>query len=98
MDQPTHKPSQDSTPAYTLTVEQLRELIRDEIKSAKSIEPDTDRLLNADEAARLLSVSEDWLYRHAKRLPFTRKLGPKMLRFSYQGILKYLATRQVVKN
>jgi predicted DNA-binding transcriptional regulator AlpA len=95
MDQPTSKLAQDSTPAYTLTVEQLRELIRDEIRAAQSGEPDTDRLLSADEAASLLSVSEDWLYRHAKKLPFTRKLGPKMLRFSYQGILKYLGTRKL---
>ncbi|MGH7770943.1 MAG: helix-turn-helix transcriptional regulator [Candidatus Binatia bacterium] len=53
-----------------------------------------ERLLTAEEAAQLLSVSPDWLYRHAKRLPFSRKLGPKMLRFSYQGILKWLATRK----
>jgi predicted DNA-binding transcriptional regulator AlpA len=57
-----------------------------------------DRLLDAAEAAKVLSVSEDWLYRHAKKLPFTRKLGPKMLRFSYQGIMKYLASRQATKN
>ena len=85
--------SQDSSPSVTLTVGQLRELIRNEIKAVRSAEPDADRLVNADEAARLLSVSEDWLYRHAKKLPFTRKLGPKMLRFSSQGIEKWLATR-----
>jgi predicted DNA-binding transcriptional regulator AlpA len=54
-----------------------------------------DRLLDAEEASRLLCVSSDWLYRHAKRLPFTRKLGPKMLRFSSHGIQKYLATRKM---
>ena len=56
---------------------------------------DEDHLLDAEEAAKILSVSPDWLYRHAKKLPFTRKLGPKMLRFSYQGIQKYLATRNL---
>ena len=45
-----------------------------------------DRLLSAEEAVAMLSVSVDWLYRHAKKLPFTRKLGPKMVRFSTQGI------------
>ena len=54
-----------------------------------------DRLLDAEEAARLLAVSEDWLYRKAKNFPFTRKLGPKMLRFSFQGIQKWIATKKV---
>jgi predicted DNA-binding transcriptional regulator AlpA len=54
-----------------------------------------ERLLNADEAAKILNLSTDWLYRNAKRLPFTRKLGPKMLRFSHQGIMKWLATRRL---
>jgi predicted DNA-binding transcriptional regulator AlpA len=54
-----------------------------------------DRFLDAKEAARLLSVSEDWLFRHSRKLPFARKLGPKMLRFSYHGIQKYLAARKL---
>jgi len=54
-----------------------------------------DRLLTAEQAAEILSTSPDWLYRHAGHLPFTRKLAPRMLRFSYQGIQKYLATRKV---
>jgi predicted DNA-binding transcriptional regulator AlpA len=95
MDQPTPKPSApDSCPAFTLTVAQLREIVREEIQAARAPEHDTDRLLSADEAATLLAVSPDWLYRHAKKLPFTRKLGPKMLRFSSHGIHKYLATRR----
>jgi predicted DNA-binding transcriptional regulator AlpA len=54
-----------------------------------------DRFLDAKEAARLLSVSEDWLFRYSRKLPFARKLGPKMLRFSYNGIQKYLAARKL---
>ena len=54
-----------------------------------------DRLLMAEEASKTLAVSPDWLYRHASKLPFTRKLGPKMLRFSSQGIQRWLATRKV---
>jgi len=56
----------------------------------------SERLLTADEAAQLLAVSPDWLYRHARRHPFARKLAPKMLRFSYVGIVKWLATRKTV--
>jgi len=72
----------------------LRRIIREEIATLKSDSTEEDRLLDAPEAAKLLTVSADWLYRHAKKLPFTRKLGPKMLRFSCLGIQKYLATRK----
>ena len=94
MDQPTNMPEAlDSTMLVTITVGQLRELIRDELKVAKAAHAEVDRMLDAKEASLMLSMSEDWLYRNAKKLPFTRKLGPKMLRFSYQGIKKWLATR-----
>ena len=72
----------------------LRRIIREEIGFLKTDATGEDRLLEAGDAAKLLSVSEDWLYRHAKKLPFARKLGPKMLRFSSIGIQKYLATRK----
>jgi predicted DNA-binding transcriptional regulator AlpA len=96
MDQPTPKTSAlDSTLLVTLTVEQLRELLIEAIHGAKTAQQDTERWLDAKEAAEMLSMSEDWLYRHAKNLPFARKLGPKMLRFSYQGLIKWMATRKV---
>jgi predicted DNA-binding transcriptional regulator AlpA len=72
----------------------LRRIIREEIAALKADVNEGDRLLDAPEAAKILTVSEDWLYRHAKKLPFTRKLGPKMLRFSSTGIRKFLATRK----
>jgi len=96
MDQPAPKSNApDSTPAFTLTVEQLRELIREEVQAARAPQQDADRLLSAQEAATLMSMSEDWLYRNARKLPFTRKLGPKMLRFSQRGIIKWLESRKV---
>lgn len=73
----------------------LEPLIQKAVRDALNGHRDEDRLLDAQEASTLLSVSPDWLYRHAKRLPFTRKLGPKMLRFSSQGIQKYLVTRKI---
>jgi predicted DNA-binding transcriptional regulator AlpA len=75
--------------------DQIRQVVRDEIRVLNGEDRKEDeRLLNADEAAEILNVSSDWLYRNAKKLPFTRKLGPKMLRFSHQGIMKWLATRK----
>lgn len=53
-----------------------------------------DRLLTVEEAASRLGTSEDWLYRHAPKLPFTIRLAPRQLRFSSQGIERYLRTRQ----
>src|SRR5215831_4835245 len=46
----------------------------------------TDALLTVEEAAKRLSVSKDWLYRNAGRLPFTVRLGKKHLRFRSVGI------------
>jgi predicted DNA-binding transcriptional regulator AlpA len=43
----------------------------------------------------MLCVSTDWLYRHARQLPFARKFGAKMLRFSYTGIQKWIAARKM---
>jgi predicted DNA-binding transcriptional regulator AlpA len=56
--------------------------------------PSQDRLLTVEEAALRLGTSEDWLYRHAPKLPFTVRLAPRQLRFSSQGIAKYLHRRQ----
>ncbi len=35
-----------------------------------------DRLMDADEASKLLAVSKDWLYRHARQLPCAGKAFP----------------------
>ena len=85
----------DSSLSVTLTVGQLKALVRGEIEKAVGQNGNTgDKLLGAEKAAEILSVSPDWLYRHGSRLPFTRKLAPRVLRFSYQGIQKYLSTRK----
>jgi excisionase family DNA binding protein len=76
-------------------------LVEDIIRDQKAQEEKTqlaqayEQMLTAKEAATLLACSEDWLYRNAKKLPFTRKLGPKNLCFSKSGLEKWLASRQV---
>jgi predicted DNA-binding transcriptional regulator AlpA len=85
----------ESSGSFEIVLEGLiRRVIREEISSLKTDAIAEDRLLEAGDAAKLLSVSEDWIYRNAKKLPFTRKLGSKMLRFSAIGIQRYLATRK----
>jgi hypothetical protein len=60
MDQTPKTDALNSTPAYTLTVEQLRELVIEAIQKANTTQQEADRMLDAKEAARALSVSEDW--------------------------------------
>jgi predicted DNA-binding transcriptional regulator AlpA len=53
-----------------------------------------DRLLTADEAAPIIGMTPRWLYRHARQLPFARRLSRKALRFSEVGLRRYLASRR----
>lgn len=48
-----------------------------------------DVLLEVPEAAHRLGVSPDYLYRHSKKFPFTRREGRKLL-FSSAGLDSYL--------
>lgn len=49
-----------------------------------------DRLLTVQEAAAILSVTTDWLYRHADDFRFTVRPGPGQVRFSHAGLQEYL--------
>jgi predicted DNA-binding transcriptional regulator AlpA len=64
----------------------FKQVIDGAIREAIKGHSDEDRLIDVKEASKLLGMSTDWIYRNHKKLPFTRKLGPKVLRFSYQGI------------
>ena len=77
-----------------LLAEIIKPLVIDAVREAMDYRTEKDRLLDVEEAAELLSVSPEWLYRNSKKLPFTRKLGHKLLRFSSQGIQKYLIARK----
>lgn len=76
----------------------VREAVREEVLSALSNGSNghsgDDRLLSADDAAPILGYSKDWLYHHWKQFPFARKIGAKGLRFSSQGIQKYIASKK----
>ncbi len=52
-----------------------------------------DRLISVDEAADRLGVTARWLYRHAPRLPFSRRLSRKALRFSELGLKRWQAAQ-----
>ena len=57
-----------------------------------------DRLLTVAEASEKLSMTPDYLYRHADTLPFTVRIGAKQLRFSLKGIERYIAKRQACQS
>jgi hypothetical protein len=48
-----------------------------------------EQLLDVEETAKRLKVSEDYLYRHWKKLPFARKYDWG-LRFSAHGVDEYI--------
>jgi predicted DNA-binding transcriptional regulator AlpA len=85
------EPGKTANP-FDLLFDQIREVVREELKANGSSK--ADRLLDPEAAAEMLSVSEDWLYHHAKKFPFTRKLGPRLLRFSEQGILRWIQSKK----
>lgn len=52
-----------------------------------------DESLTIEEAAKRLGVKVSWLYRHARDLPFTRKIGRRTLRFDARGLERWAANR-----
>jgi excisionase family DNA binding protein len=55
--------------------------------------PEPDQLLTVDEAAQVLGVTPRWIYRHARTLPFTVRLPGRAVRFSEQGLARYVERR-----
>ena len=66
----------------------LAQLIALEV--ARTLHAPDDRLLTVQEAAPILGVTVDWLYRHANDFTFTVRPGPGQVRFSYIGLQDHL--------
>jgi predicted DNA-binding transcriptional regulator AlpA len=67
----------------------LRQLIREELTALQFPErdaPEEDQLLTASEAAKLLHVSERWLYKHASKLTYAVRFSETVVRFSRNKI------------
>jgi hypothetical protein len=64
------------------------------IADSESRSGPTDQLLTAEDAAQILRVTPRWLYRHANRLPFARRLSRKCLRFSEVGLRRWQTSRK----
>ena len=94
----------DELPSVIGRLEELRALVWAELitrsASATGSSPPAptmpleDRLLPVREAAELLGVDSRWMYRHADRLPFARKIGANTLRFSSAGLLRWAESQR----
>ncbi len=85
----------DATPIVMITVGTLKNLIHEEMEKARGQggRETGDRLIDREEAMRVLAVSRDFLYRHGKKLGLTRKVGGR-LKYSWLALQKYIASRK----
>ncbi len=85
--------------SITVTTETIRGWLQEtegdsSPSDAPAVEADEDHLLTVDGVAEVLAVERTWVYRHADELPFTRKLSAGTLRFSSNGLQRWLASRR----
>ena len=76
-------------PRFVGDLEGIRAVAFARLIAPTPVQQPPDELLAVQEAARRLCVSRDFLYRHHRRLPFSRRMGRSLL-FSAQGIQKYI--------
>jgi hypothetical protein len=86
---------QDQLPLLLGEIEQVRCTALARLTSAPVAPQESDELLNVMAAAGRLGTSTDYLYRHHRDFPFTRRLGKKLL-FSSLGIEKYIRQQNVL--
>ena len=55
---------------------------------------DPEKMLSIDEAAGVLQQTPEWIRRHARRLPFAKRVSRKRLLFSETGLNRWLASRR----
>jgi excisionase family DNA binding protein len=83
---------------FDVLLEQIRQVVREEVTMAmQSSAPNVsqqDTLLTTEKAAELMGVTPRWLYRHAGKLPFTRRISRKNLRFSEAGLRRWITLRK----
>jgi predicted DNA-binding transcriptional regulator AlpA len=92
------EPPDDSRMLVTMTVGELRQVVSEEVRAALQNEGahmvDKNRLLSPQQAAEILGQNVRWVYRHAGKLPFTRRVSRKNLRFSEAGLRRWIALRK----
>ncbi len=81
----------DDLPRLMGELEEIRCTAMARLATPAPAQSQADELLSAVEAARRLGISQDYLYRHHRGFPFSRRVGRRLL-FSALGIEKYIKT------
>ena len=84
--------------AFLGKLEEMKSIVLSQLRpvapcSQKNDAQETDELLAVKEAALKLKVSQNYLYQNSKTLPFTVRVGRRLL-FSAQGIDRYIQQNQ----
>jgi predicted DNA-binding transcriptional regulator AlpA len=80
----------EELPAVLAAVAARMAAVQQEPRHEPTVDGDVN--LPIAEAARRLSISRDWLYRHADKLPFTVRLGRRVT-FSAAGLEEWRRKR-----
>jgi excisionase family DNA binding protein len=81
-------------PGFLAQLEQIRAVAWLRLTTPSTVTPQVpDELLSVEAAAEWLGVSADYLYRHNGQLPFSRRMGRKLL-FSSAGIDAFIRQKR----
>ena len=99
MNFPNGKPSLDDDRLIsTLTIGELQKIVIDAVHTAVAdshgAPTDKEILLTPEQAAELMGVNRQWLYRHVAKLPFARRISRKTLRFQEAGLRRWIAAKR----
>ena len=82
--------------ALALAALQSRVAARLLLADGASTPPSADRLLTIEQAAEILCVTKDWL-RHRPTLPFVVKVSEGVVRYSEQGLARFIRLHMTEK-
>jgi hypothetical protein len=88
---------QENLPALLGDLERVRAALWRRLLADRHEAPLHDRLLTIGDAAIRLAVTKDWLRRHAD-LPFVVRLSEGQVRYSEQGLERFIRDRQHAKD
>jgi hypothetical protein len=81
---------------FDMMLDSIRLIVREEIAAAtgNGRHDEPDQLLTPQEAAAILGQRVRWLYRHAGKLPFTRRISRKNLKFCERGLRAWISAKK----
>jgi hypothetical protein len=83
---------------FDLLLDQIRQVVAEEI--AKALQnggghaQEKGDYLTPEQAAKIMNVDVNWLYRHRRQLPFAHGATKKVLRFDEVGLRRWMQSRK----